>query len=92
MLLSTDFSWSSVFAPLDQQSRTDHVARDVAFDEELFATRLAAYVNTCSHHSESLATKAEKEQIAQQQVNGKKRFFLPAVADASSLPIRTRAV
>jgi hypothetical protein len=69
MLLSAEFSWASVFAPLEQQSRNDHVARDVAFDEDLFATRLAAYVNTCSHHNESLTVKAQKEQAAQQQVS-----------------------
>jgi hypothetical protein len=77
MLLSADFSWTGVFAPLEQQSRSDHVARgDVAtaFDEEQFLARLAVYVNTCSHHSESLTVKTEKEQAAQQQVRAA-RFF-----------------
>jgi hypothetical protein len=79
MLLSADFSWTGVFAPLEQQTRGDHVVRgDVAtaFDEELFVARLAAYVNTCSHHSESLTVKTEKEQAAQQQVRALV-FFSP---------------
>ncbi len=83
MLLSAEFSWSSVFAPLEQQSKSDHVARDVAFDEELFATRLAAYVNTCSQHSESLSVKAEKEQAAQQQVWRTRRAVFSSFADVT---------
>ncbi len=71
MLLAADFSWPHVAAPVEQDGRSDHVAP--TFDEDVFATRLAAYVSSCCHHNESLDSKIRKEQAAQMQVRS---FFL----------------
>ncbi len=84
MLLAADFSWPQVAAPVEQDGRSDHVA--ACFDEDLFATRLAAYVSACSHHNESLDSKIHKEHAAQTQV---RRFSLSFPVMLTSWPTPT---